>query len=149
MEKESLHRRHFILVAIMFAVVGLTFANGPAVAQQKSAKWKPAVDTITVTAAPMPAKKLRELFRMTAFGQSFLVVSASIPVPYSDLDLAREQGAAELGRRINVAARLACQQLDFKYPSYIYPPEDGDNCEQTAAKDGMAEANVAIAAAKR
>ena len=80
-------------------------------------------------------------------GKAFMV-SASIPVPYSDLDLAKEPGAAELGRRIRVAAHLVCRQLDLKYPPALYPILEGDDCERTAAMDGMSRADQIIAAAK-
>ena len=146
MQMEPLHHKHLMLVAIMLASVGLAIANGPAVAQQTAARWKPAVETIIVTAAPI--KNWQGVLTGTKFSEAF-AVSASIPVPYSDLDLAREPGAAELVRRINVAAHLVCLQLDIKYPRSEYPVLEGDDCEQTAAKDGLSSANLIIAAAKR
>ena len=76
------------------------------------------------------------------------VVTASMPVPYSDLNLAREADAAELGRRIHVAAHLVCFELDRKYPPELYPIVEGDDCEHHAALDGMDRANQAIAAAR-
>jgi UrcA family protein len=139
MEKTSLHR--ITLGATLFA---LALASGPAAAQQ--ANRKAPIATITVTAAPY--KNLGEISRMTVQGHKFLVVSASIPVPYSDLNLAQSSGADELGRRIRVAARMACQQLDIKYPPHIYAVIGSDDCQRNAADSGMAEANVVIAAAR-
>ena len=130
----------------MFAVIGLGLANGSAAAQERPATRKAPIATITVTAAPY--RNLGEISRLTVQGHKFLVISASIPVPYSDLDLAQAPGATELGRRINVAARIACQQLDIKYPPHIYAVMGTDDCQRNAANGGMAEANVVIAAAR-
>jgi UrcA family protein len=145
MKKKSLHHKRLTLAAIMFASTGLAIANGPAVAQQTPAKWKPALESITVTAAP--TQNWRVILTGTRLGEA-IIVTASIPVPYSDLDLAQEPGAAELGRRIHVAARLVCEQLDIKYPPALYPILDGDDCVHTTAIDGMSRANQIIAAAK-
>lgn len=142
MKKSSLHGT--TLAATMFAVFGLALAHEPAAAQQTTRKTPMA--TITVTAAPY--RNIPEISRMTVQGHKFLVISASIPVPYSDLNLAQETGATELGRRIRVAARMACQQLDLKYPPHIYAVIGTDDCQRNAADSGMAEANVVIAAAR-
>ena len=147
MEKKSLHRKHRILARVL-AFIGLALASGPAIAQQAPINWKAPMATITVTAAPT-LLNLREIQRLTVFGSKFLMVSASIPVPYSDLNLTPESGATELGRRINVAARIACDQLNIKYPPTIYPVMGTDDCEKKAADGGHAEAGSVIAAAKR
>jgi len=144
MKKKQLHRN--TLAAAMCACIGLALAHGPAAAQEKPADRKAPMATITVTAAPY--RNIPEISRMTVQGHKFLVVSASIPVPYSDLDLAQTSGASELGRRIKVAARMACQQLDMKYPPHIYAVIGTDDCQRNAANNGMAEANVVIAAAR-
>lgn len=144
MKRNSLHRGTF--TATMFAVIGLGLANGSAAAQERPATRKAPIATIRVTAAPF--RNMGEISRLTVQGHKFLVVSASIPVPYSDLDLAQAPGAAELGRRINVAARMACQQLDIKYPQHIYAVMGTDDCQRNAASSGMAEANAVIAAAR-
>ena len=134
-----------MLTPIMFAAIGLAIANGPAVAQQTPAKWKSSLESITVSAAP--AKNYRVIWSSTRLGQA-LVVTASMPVPYSDLNLAKEPDAVEFGRRIHVAAHLVCLQLDLKYPPQLYPVVEGDDCEHAAAADGMSRANLIIAAAK-
>ena len=144
MEKVLLRRKRLVLLAAVFAFVGATLASEPARAQQRSPR---PMATITVTAAPIG--NLREIQRLTVQGNKFLAVSASIPVPYGDLNLAQTSGATELGRRVKVAARMACQQLDNAYPSYIYPVIGTDDCEKTAADNGLAEAGSVIAAAKR
>lgn len=144
MEKARLQRT--TLAAMMFAVTGFAFATGPATAQEKPAARKAPIATITVTAAPY--RNIGEISRMTVQGHKFLVVSASIPVPYSDLDLGKDSGADELGRRVRVAARMACHQIDMKYPPHIYPVIGTDDCQRNAADGGMAEANMVIAAAR-
>jgi UrcA family protein len=145
MKKEALHHMHHLLVAIMFSSIGLAIANGPVIAQQTQAKWKPSLESVTVSAAV--AKNYRVILSSTHLGEAF-AITASMPVPYSDLDLAKESGAAELGRRIRVAAHLVCRQLDIKYPPSLYPILEGDNCERMAAMDGMSRADQIIAAAK-
>jgi UrcA family protein len=145
MKKESPHRKHHMLVAIMLASLGLAIGNGRAVAQQAQPKWSPSRESVTISAAA--PKNYRVILSNTHLGQA-IVVTASIPVPYSDLNLAQESGAAELGRRIHVAAHLVCQELDTKYPPALYPILEGDDCEHTTAMDGMSRANEVIAAAK-
>ena len=148
MEKVSLHRKHRILVATVLASIGLALGGPATAAQQPPINWKAPMATITVTAAPS-AVSLRELQRLTVFGSKFLVVSASVPVPYADLNLKQESGATELGRRINLAARMACEQLDIKYPQNIYPVMGTDDCEKKAADGGKTEAGTVIASARR
>lgn len=140
MKKEAPH--HLMLAAIGLASIGL--ANGPAVAQQ-APRWKPSLESVIVSAAA--AKNYRVVLSGSHLGEAF-IVTASIPVPYNDLNLAKEPDAAELGRRIHVAAHLVCLELDTKYPPALYPILEGDNCEHTAATDGMSRANEVIAAAK-
>ena len=145
MKKEALHHRHLMLVAITLASIGLAIANGPAVAQQTQARWKPSLESVTVSAAAN--KNYRIVLSGSHLGEA-LVVTASMPVPYNDLDLAKEPCATELGRRIHVASHLVCLQLDLKYPPALYPILEGDDCERTAAVDGMSRADQIIAAAK-
>jgi UrcA family protein len=79
------------------------------------------------------------------------MVSASIPVPYSDLDLAQEPGATELGRRVQVAAHLVCQELDRKYPPTQFPIVEGyadGDCAREATRDSMEQVNIVVASAR-
>ncbi|HKQ09872.1 MAG TPA: UrcA family protein [Rhizomicrobium sp.] len=83
-------------------------------------------------------------------GKAF-AVSATIPVPYADLDLVKDEDAAELGRRVQVAARLVCQELDTKYPPTQFPILEGysgADCVRVTARDSMEQANMVIASAK-
>ena len=95
-------------------------------------------------------KNWRDALTASHLGKAFMV-SASIPVPYSDLDLAKEPDATELDRRIHIAARLVCEQLDNKYPPTQYPILEGYSgldCARMAARDGMEQINTIIASAK-
>jgi UrcA family protein len=144
--KKIIILRHLMPAAILVASIGLT--SGEAVGQQTQQTpptWKPSLESVIVQAAKL--KNYRVLMSSTRLGEAF-AVTASLQVPYSDLHLATATDAAELGRRINVAARLVCLELDAKYPPDLYAIVEGDNCEQTAAKDGMDRANQVIAAAK-
>jgi len=137
---------HLMPVAILVASIGLT--SGEAVGQQTQQTpptWRPSLETVIVQAAKL--KNYRLVMSGTRIGEVF-AVTASLQVPYSDLHLAAATDAAELQRRINVAARLVCLELDAKYPPSMYAIVEGDNCEQNATKDGMDRANQVIAAAK-
>jgi UrcA family protein len=139
--KNLLHR--LMPAALLLASIG--FANAPAVAQQTTPRWNPTLESVIVS-GKMP-KNYRVILSNTRLGEAF-IVTASMPVPYNDLNLARETDATELGRRIHVAAHLICFELDRKYPPELYPIEEGNDCEHSAALDGMDQANQAIAAAR-
>ncbi|HET7085944.1 MAG TPA: UrcA family protein [Rhizomicrobium sp.] len=138
--------RYFALAALMLTAMGGN--NHPAWAQA-GAKWKPGAESIIVSAKP--SGNWRIALSGSHLGSAILV-SASIPVPYSDLNLTKEPDAAELGRRIHVAARLVCQELDIKYPPNLFPIVEGYSgyeCERAAAGDGMSRADMIIADARR
>ena len=141
MKTTSLHHKHLALVAVMLAFIG----SGPALAQQAQTRWTPTRESIVVRAAP--TKNWRVVLTASHLGEAF-IVSASMPVPYSDLDLGKEPGAAEFGRRIHVAAHLICEEMDHKYPQVQYPILEGFDCEHDAARDGMERANLVIASAR-
>lgn len=136
----------FMPAALLFVFIG--FANAPAVAQQTTPKWNPTLESVVVS-GKLP-KNYRVILSNTRVGEAY-AVTASMPVPYNDLNLAQETDAIELGRRIHVAAHLVCLELDRKYPPEEYPIVDGSSaadCEHAAAVDGMDQANKVIAAAK-
>ena len=142
--KNLFHR--FVPAALLLVFIGFT----PAVAQQTAPRWNPTLESVIVS-GKLP-KNYRVILSNTRLGEAF-AVSASMQVPFNDLDLARETDATELGRRVHVAAHLVCLELDRKYPPNIYPivdGSDGADCERAAAVDGMDQANrvIAIAAAK-
>ena len=144
------------LFGMFLAVAGLIVTMGPAAAQGAQgtqgarataiAKWMPNMESITISA--MPFKDWRVLFTGSHIS-SAMAVSASIPVPYSDLNLVRDADAAELDRRIGVAAQLVCHELDEKYPPSIYVSLDGGNCVQEANRGGISIAHDVVAAARK
>src|SRR5690242_16577814 len=104
--------KQFALTVLVLASTALTAL--PATAQTRStARWAPKIESITVRAAAM--KNWRAALSASHLGKAF-AVSASMPVPYADLGLVKSEDADELGRRVQVAARLVCQELDNKYP---------------------------------
>jgi UrcA family protein len=142
--KNLLH--HLVPAALLLSSIGL--ANAPAVAQDTAPRWNPSLESVIVS-GKMP-KNYRVIMSNTRLGEAY-AVSASMEVPYHDLNLGREADATEFGRRIHVAAHLVCLELDRKYPPTIYPivdGSDGADCERAAAVDGMDQANRLIAAAK-
>ena len=144
MNTTSPHR--LTLVALLLAPLGLTAS--PALAQQARTAWKPRLESITVQAGKMRDWHLA--LSASRLGTVFMV-SASIPVPYSDLDLAQEPGATELGRRVQVAARLVCQELDRKYPPAQFPIVEGyadGDCAREAARGSMEQVNLVVASAR-
>lgn len=144
----SLFHKRLVLLTVVLASVGLSAL--PATAQTRStARWSPRIESIVVKAGAM--KNWRDALTASHLGKAF-AVSASMPVPFADLDLVKAEDADELGRRVQVAARLVCQELDNKYPPTQFPIIEGysgQECVRVTARDSMEEANMAIARAKR
>lgn len=144
----SLFHKRLVLVAVVLASAAITAL--PTTAQTRStARWAPRIESITVKAGAM--KNWRAALTASHLGKAF-AVSASMPVPYADLDLVKSEDADELGRRVQVAARLVCQELDNKYPPAQFPIIEGysgSECVRVTARDSMEEANMVIAKAKR
>lgn len=142
----SLHPRHLMLAVLILASTG--WIAMPACAQPAKARWTPRMESIVVKAgAP---KDWHMALTASHLGKAF-VISATIPVPYADLDLVKDEDAAELGRRVQVAARLVCQELDTKYPPTQFPIVEGysgPDCVRVTARDSMEQANMVIANAK-
>jgi UrcA family protein len=135
---------HHLLLAAFLTCIAVP--NGPALAQQAAPRWKPGLESVIIS-AQKPMRNYRLVLSSSRLGEAFFI-SASIDVPYNDLDLAQDVGAEELDRRIHVAARLVCEQLDRKYPPTQYPILEGDNCVPDAAREGMERANLVIANAR-
>ena len=133
---------HFLVLAAM--TTGMGVAAGPAGAQS-APKWTPSLESVIIS-AKRPDHNYRMLLSNSRLGEAFFV-SASLSVPYNDLNLVRQPDADELDRRVHVAARLVCQELDHKYPQVQYPILEGFDCEHDAARDGMEQANMVIAKA--
>ena len=136
--------QHLTLVAGTLVLAAVT----PAQAQQTEARWKPHVESIIVRAGPIT--DWMNALTASHLGKAF-AVSASIPVPYSDLDVTKEQDVSELDRRIHVAAGLVCGELDAKYPPTLYPLIEGysgQECARRAASDSMEQVAMIVANAK-
>jgi len=73
-------------------------------------------------------------------------VSIVYKVSYSDLNLATHSGAAELQKRVKDSAAKACTQLAKLEPTSV---ETDPTCLTTATKNGLAQADKAIAAAEK
>jgi UrcA family protein len=138
---KTLH--HLLLAALLTSIAA---PGGPALAQQAVPRWKPGLESVIIS-AQKPMRNYRVVLSASHLGEAF-VVSASLDVPYSDLDLVKQTDADELGRRIQVAARLICETLDRKYPQALYPILEGFDCVADAARDGMEHANLVIASAR-
>ena len=136
---------HQFLLAAIIAPAALAAANAPALAQQATPKWNPTLEQVIISAKA--SRNYRVVLSASRLGEAF-IVSASMEVPYSDLNLSKDPDADELGRRIHVAARLICEQMDRKYPQVQYPILEGFDCEHDAARDGMERANLVIASAR-
>jgi UrcA family protein len=145
-EKEfGMKTLHQLLLAAIIVPAALASASAPALAQDAAPKWKPTLEQVIISAKA--SRNYRVVLTNSRLGEAF-IVSASMEVPYNDLNLAKDPDAAELDRRIHVAAHLICQQMDRKYPPVQYPILEGFECEHDAAKDGMERANLVIASAR-
>jgi UrcA family protein len=68
-------------------------------------------------------------------------------VGYADLDLTTASGAAELMRRVSVAAEDACRQVDTADLVDLSDTDDA-SCVSAAKDSGLKQANDAISAAR-
>ena len=83
MKTNSLH--HVALAAVALCAAG--FALAPALAQE-APRWTPGRESVTITAKAN--RNYRVVLSSSHLGEA-IMVSASIPVPYHDLDLTKEQ----------------------------------------------------------
>lgn len=114
-------RSAFLRTALLAAA--LTLTAGAASAQSRTIPEKdlvqsglplqPPPEGATVGEVVIEAPKFVERSRL---GIVSAEVSMSVRVPYGDLDMKSEDGAAELDRRIQVAADYVCGQLERRYP---------------------------------
>ena len=136
---------HFLVFAAMMTPA--SFAAAPASAQQAPPRWKPGLESVIIS-AKRPNRNYRLVLSNSRLGEAFFV-SASLAVPYSDLNLVKDPDAEELDRRIHIAARMVCRELDRKYPPSQFPILEGFDCINDAAHDGMESANLVIAKARQ
>jgi len=108
--------------------IALAMASAAAVAQQPGKVQETMVGT---SYAGIPIEELR----------------VERPVSYADLDLTTGSGAAELMRRVSVAAEDACEQVDTTDRVDLMDTDDA-SCVSKAKDGGLKEANDAIEAAR-
>ncbi len=78
-------------------------------------------------------------------GIPILDVSQTYHVNLADLNLASPSAAAEIGRRITIAARRACRELGLMYP--ISTPNNA-KCVRVAAEKSLDQVRERVAADK-
>ncbi len=126
-------------------LLGIVALAAPATAQPAARVWNPGPESVVVNGTAFMS--FRGILTGSHIGQA-IAVSAHVAVPYGDLNLTSAPGVDEFGRRIHVAARLVCDQLDRKYPVSLYPVLDGstgEDCVRASAAEGMVAANQVIA----
>ena len=125
------HRLAFPVLALLSATVCL-----PAAALADNA-----METITITAGVMT----KTVIEHSAVGVPTELVTVAHRVSYADLNLATHSGAVALKRRVETAARLACEQLDK-----LYPNEEPElpRCIHKAVKQASSQVDRAIITAE-
>lgn len=96
-------------------------------------------DDIIVTAP-------RQRNERSAIGAPIRDVAMTQEVSFDDLDLTTNHGARELKNRVRQTARNLCHQLDVRYP---VTADRSPDCYTTASNDALAQADDAIADARR
>jgi UrcA family protein len=95
----------------------IAFTAGAALAQRapptSGLPLQPPPADAVVGEVVIEAPKVVERQRYGTIGQE---ISMSVRVSYADLNMQSPDGAAELDRRVNVAANYVCEQLDRRYP---------------------------------
>jgi len=134
-----LHRKTLILISL--GVAGLIVAE-PVRAQPRG---RPA-EAVIVSAAPI--KNWRDVLTGSHIS-SAIVITASVPVSYHDLNLRQDPDVDRFHTRIDVAANLVCRELDLRYPTMVYPRLDDGNCVDEARKDGDQKADEAVNNARK
>ena len=135
-------RRALKGLAGCIAILGIT--SVPSLAQPNSAPASSVNERITVyppqysvTRAPVPDA--------AKYGFAIAeVMSVSLPVSYSDLNLSNPADVKELENRITQTAMNVCREVNRRFPGYLYPsvsqfPVRRHDCVQTAVADGMAQ----------
>ena len=78
-------------------------------------------------------------------GGKIIELTLSYPVSFADLDITSVTGAAELKKRVEDAAREACEEIGSKYPNAT--PSD-TVCAQRATAKALEEVRKLVAAAR-
>ncbi len=96
---------------------------------------------ITVTAGVMT----KTVVEHSDIGVPTELVTLTHRVSYADLDLATHSGAVALERRVEAAARTACEQLDKLYPN---DEPEAARCIHQAVANASRQVHEAIAVAE-
>jgi len=73
-------------------------------------------------------------------------MSVSIGVSYAGLDLASAAGAAELGKKVNDAAKQACKEIGNQRPYRQFRTSESE-CAKAAADEAMVKVHALLAEA--
>ena len=79
----------------------------------------------------------------TRYGVPVREITIASSVSYADLDLATQQGAKELEKRIRETATSSCKEMDVKFPVEGYGQ---DECIKNAVDGAMSQVNKIISA---
>ena len=77
------------------------------------------------------------------------IVQLSRRVGYADLNVGTHSGAVELQQRVEMAAKVVCDELERSYPNSTETDLQAGTCVQEAINSAKAEVDAAIAAAER
>ena len=77
------------------------------------------------------------------------IVQLSRRVGYADLNVGTHSGAVELQQRVEMAAKVVCDELERRYPNSTETGLQAGTCIQEAINSVKAEVGAAIAAAEK
>jgi UrcA family protein len=103
------------------------------------------MEEITVTAKRMLVERPGG---HTTGGVPIVDITLSYGVSYGGLDLASHAGASELEKRVNDAAKAACEEISHQRPLVQLTPDDAA-CTKAAADKAMDKVHELVAAAER
>lgn len=92
------------------------------------------------------ARTTKIVGRSSTTGAPVELVTLTCRVGYSDLDLKSHAGAVTLEKRVRETAKLACDQLDKRYP---LDSSESPSCTKKATDEAMVQVHAAIAAAEQ
>jgi UrcA family protein len=109
-----------------------------------------ALDEVTVTGTRIgkAAAISKVVGRSASTGAPIEHLTLTWSVPFVDLDLSTQSGAAELEKRVDARARAVCEELDKLFPLTTPSPGSPD-CVKAAVAGAKPQVNRVIAAAKK
>jgi UrcA family protein len=123
--------KNILISGAVAAVLGvpLLASSGPALAQEQ----------IIVR----PPFSMHENETPLKGGMKTSTIMVSRTVGYDDLDLSKSSDRARLNRRIDIAAHIACRELDNRFPPSVYVPVSGsEDCVGNARREALAMADI-------